>query len=219
MKELISILVLSAATFSTSLAQDNATPTYKNDRPHKHNVYSNSISPIYITVSTGINNNTGVVGVGLEVPVTKQLSVEGGVGASTWGTKVYGGGKYYLRPGHRGWAFGAGITYNSGIATFNETLATINDDNEPVTLDLKPQVNLFLAAYQYFRLGRGNNRFYLEYGFSVPMSGGDKFDQTGGTEITSSSASAVRFLSPGGIIVAAGFSFGPRPKQRLPHRS
>jgi hypothetical protein len=165
-------------------------------------------SPLYIAVSSGINNNVGIVGVAVDVPVSKHLCIDAGIGLSTWGYKFYGGGKYFLRPHQVGWAFGAGVTFNTGINTFNDNLETVYGTTEPVTLQLNPQVNLVVAAYRYWLLGRGSNRFYLELGYSIPLTGGDRFTQTAGDEIDNNSVTTVNLLSPGGLIAAVGFSFG-----------
>jgi hypothetical protein len=169
-------------------------------------------APFYITVSSGLNNNTGIFGVTLELPVSKNVSLEAGIGEGTWGYKAYLGGKYFLRPHHLGWAFGAGITYCGGLNNFQENLNTVSGYTEPVVLDLNPQTNFMLAAYRYWRLGRGANRIYMELGYSVRLTGGDLFDQqdNGSDPIDDNSANTIKLLAPGGLIAALGFSFGIR---------
>jgi len=205
------VLMLSIHVF----AQDTDEPVkHRGDHPPKKEVEKPKIlrplryPSFYINTSTGINNNTGLLGLSFDVPVAKYFSVEAGAGISTWGYKFAALGKYYLQPGHRGWAFGAGITHSTGLQNTQQNLQTVDGNTEEVGLNLNPQTNVFLAAYRYWNLGKRYNRFFLELGWSIPVSGGDKFDQVSGTQITSTSVSTMNLLSPGGLIIGAGFSFG-----------
>ena len=166
-----------------------------------------SHAPLYINLSTGLNSNAGIIGLGLEIPVSDHISLEGGLGISSWGYKAYACGKYYIHPDFKGWAFGPGITYNSGLDRFTTNLETAYGSTETVELHLDPQANLFLAAYRNWRLGRQSNRIFLQLGLSMPVTG-VSFWQTGGTPISRNAESVTRFIAPGGLIVAVGFSFG-----------
>lgn len=162
---------------------------------------------IYITTSTGINNNTGLLGFSFDVPISSNVVLDGGVGAGTWNAKVYAGVKYYLKPHQRGFAFGTGLTYCSGLYDDQHTLNTIYG-NESIEYNKNPQTNILFAAYKYWTLGQKYNRFYVELGWSVPLTGGDKITQLSGDPITSNDHSNLAFWAPGGLILAAGFSFG-----------
>jgi len=161
----------------------------------------------YIALSGGFNNNTGIIGVNLDWAVADHFALDAGVGISTWGEKLYLGGKYFLKPCHLGWAFGTGITYNTGESDFHDNLETVDGDTEPVELKLNSQTNVLLAAYRYWNLGKGSSRFYLELGYSIALSS-DKFIQIAGTPISDNSTRAINLISPGGLIAAIGFSFG-----------
>lgn len=163
----------------------------------------------YFDLSTGINNNGGLLSIGGDIHVKEDFSLHAGAGRSLfWGYKFYFGGKYYLNPCHRGWAFGAGLTFSSGKADYETEQFTITSPDllEDVTLELLPQVNLFASAYKYWDMGKRNNRIYLQLGWSVPVTK-DKFVQKAGNPLTVESARTMRFLSPGGLIIAVGFCF------------
>ena len=85
-------------------------------------------------------------------------------------------------------------------------LETIYGTTEEVGLNLNPQTNIFFAAYHYWNLGKRYNRFYIEPGYSIPLST-VKYVQKTGDPITSESAHRIKLTSPGGIIISAGFSF------------
>jgi hypothetical protein len=161
----------------------------------------------YISVSTGLNNNTGLAGFSVDIPVDKTVSLEAGAGVSFWGFKAYGGGRYYFKKRcHSGWAIGGGITHNTGVPDFSVKLATVNG-NEKVGLSLYPQTNLLIAGYYYWIVGKKYNRIFVECGGSIPFSG-KKFDQSEGDKLSDKAFRQVKFLAPGGPVAAAGFSFG-----------
>ena len=177
-------------------------PGYKNKR-HK------SCPVFYITTGTGINNNTGLLGVNFDKPVAKSVSVAGGLGISSWGYKFFVGGSYYLKPCHRGWAFGGGLTYNTGIHDYQQNnVETVYGTKETVQLELHPQANVFVAAYHYWSIGKRSNRLFAEIGWSQRVTTGYKFTQTYGSPISKTSADVYNLISPGGPIIGAGFSFG-----------
>lgn len=164
-----------------------------------------SCPKFYLGPSLGINNPAGFVGVAFDVPVTSQFSLGTGVGLSTWGIKTYGEGRFYFRECNRGWAFGTGVTYNTGIENIPIDLTTTTG-NQNVTVTLDPAANVFLNAYHFFNLG-SRHRFYLQLGYSYAL---DYMPYTvqGGEILNSDSKAAMDFISPGGISFGFGFSFG-----------
>ena len=190
-------------------AQYTGEPPTRETKAKDPLVRPNLCPKLYITTSTGCNNNTGIVGVSFDIPIEKYLSVEAGLGESSWGTKLTLGGKYYLKPCHRGWAFGTGLTYNTGLNGFTDNLETQYNGGpvESVTFNLHSQTNVYFAAYRYWNLGRRYNRFYIEFGYSVPLGSQNKYDQTMGDPISPKSADVMNLIAPGGVIAAIGFSF------------
>eukprot|EP01030_Chromulinospumella_sphaerica_P009945 gene9945-9751_t len=163
---------------------------------------------LYLDLGTGINANTSLLGGGVDYHITQDISLNAGIGLlSTWGTKFYFGGKGYLKPCHKGWAFGAGATYNTGVSNIATKVETVNGQ-QLVELELLPQANIYASAYKYWGLGRGRkSRFYLQLGISRAVTQ-KKFNQLSGPPITSDAATIYRWLAPGGLIVGLGFSFG-----------
>lgn len=161
---------------------------------------------IYINTGTGINNPTGIIGFSFDLPVAKYVSIESGIGASTWGDKIYLGGKYYLKSNHRGLAFAGGLTRNTGITNLKRDMETTYGVL-PVTLQLYSKTNLLLAAYRYYNLGHKHNRFYVGVGWSQYLAG-KGWSQTAGHTLTDDSKNRINSMSPGGPVIVAGFSFG-----------
>jgi hypothetical protein len=162
----------------------------------------------FLGLSSGLNNANGILGFNLEVPVEEHVTLGAGIGVSTWGTKVYGEGRYYLNPSRYGWAFGVGVTHSTGVTDVKHKHHTINGD-EDVTLNLDPQTNMFGAAYYFWRIGRGHNRFFLAGGYSVRFDS-PSYIEVSGDPLTASADDHVKRLAPGGLMAAFGFSFGIR---------
>ncbi len=166
----------------------------------------NLCSQLYVGTSTGVNNNTGFGGLDFDIPIEKKVSVDIGAGYSTWGYKLHIGGKYYLQPCHRGWAFGTGITYNTGLNGYEHDKATVAG-TERVRLNLHSISNVLFAVYHYWSLGRRYNRFFTELGWSVPLTTNNMFDEIYGDPLTSKSVKEIKQMSPGGPIAGVGISF------------
>jgi hypothetical protein len=190
-------------------AQDaNVSPEKETRKSKKVRVRPGRCPAIYITTSTGINNNTAILGFSFDVPVSKNVSIDAGPGTGTWGNKVYVGAKYYLKPCHRGFAFGTGLTYCPGVNHDHANLTTVYGNTEDVGYNKNPQTNILFAAYKYWYLGKKYNRVYVELGWSAPLSSGEKITQLYGDPISSDTRSSLDSDAPGGPILAVGVSFG-----------
>lgn len=206
-----SLTILIAITCLNAIGQVKDEPPAKSTK-HKSAIIRPSRCPkAYITTSTGLNNNTGLIGFSFDIPVEKYISVEAGAGTgpgiSTWGYKLAVSGKFYLSPCQRGWAFSTGLTFNTGIQGYKSTLETIYGD-ETVKMNLNSQINVQLSAFHYWNLGKRNNRFYAQAGWSIPLSGGSSYEVVSYSPLSDNSKTMMSILSPGGPIIACGFSFG-----------
>lgn len=168
---------------------------------------NNNCPKVYIGLSTGINNQTGLLGVNFDFPATEYLSIGTGVGLSSWGYKTYLEGRFYFKSDcNRGWAIGTGATYNTGLEDFTTPMSTTVGEQD-VTLDLNPTANVFVAGYRFFNLGKRGHRFYLQLGYSVNLSNNDYTILSNHT-LDDVGRTTMRLLTPGGIILGLGFSFG-----------
>ncbi len=159
----------------------------------------------FIGFGSGINNSAGILGLEFNLSLAKHVTLDAGVGPSTWGNKLFIGSKYYLRSPQRGFAFGGGFTFNSGQENRTAKLETINGPQR-VTLTLKPQLNAFAAAYKYWRLGKRNNRFYTGLGWSAPVMH-HHIKEVYGSPLSQKGRDRENKRSPGGLMLCFGFSF------------
>jgi hypothetical protein len=174
-----------------------------------YNVYQSSeaFNPTkaYVGFSTGINNMAGLLGVSLDAVVNENLTLGGGIGLSTWGYKFQVNLQYYPK-GWYGFYMKGGYSYNSGLERFEPEMELSNGRMEYVMMDLEPVGNVFIAAGHAWKVGKGNNKFYLERGYAVPMVTVDYYtiyDET--TILSSTSEDVLRIMRPGGLVIAAGF--------------
>ena len=184
-------------------AQSTGDQTNKKGRHKREHITTPPVC--YVGSGTGINNPSGFLGFDASIPIAKTVTLDGGAGASTWGNKLFVGAKYYLRPYQRGWAFGGGLTFNSGMDDFKPRLDT-RYGRQRVALNLAPQTNIFLGVYHYWTLGRNHNRFYLHFGRSIRLTE-VRYTQLAGYPLTEKSDHVLRTIAPGGFMAGLGFSF------------
>ena len=196
----ITFACLTLSAFSQSRGTRNSYGARSSDR--------GECPKIYLGVSTGINNNVGLIGGSIEVAPIDRFSLNTGVGVSSWGYKYFGEFRFYFTSDncHRSWALGAGVTHNTGLSNFEWTTET-GWGEEEVVLDLKPKTNAFFSFYKFYNMGRKHNRFYFNLGYSIALSN-TEIKQKSGPAISEDTENVMNFISPGGIIIGTGIYFG-----------
>jgi hypothetical protein len=164
-------------------------------------------SDFYLTLGAGLNANTDIAGISVDIPIKYFTSVEAGVGLGLWGIRGYGGYKHYFKRCQRGLALGGGLTYNNGRQDFVTKMQSVTDKKEQLGFRLYPQTNIFIAAYYYWGIGKKNNRIFAELGYSVPLAG-QKYNQISGDQLSAGAGKELDFLCPGGPVIGFGYSFG-----------
>lgn len=170
--------------------------------------YRNMVCPkFYVGLSTGINNQSGLLGPNFDIPLAKRLSFGLGAGRSSWGWKMYSEARGYLGECNRQLAIGAGMSYNTGMSKFTTTLPTTTGDAQ-VDLIYKPSLNAFASVYYFFNIGHDwSHRFYLQAGYSYRLED-NLYTVNSKHTLTSEGDAVMQLLQPGGAIIALGFSFG-----------
>lgn len=206
----LAFTLFTALICTGSFAQNNNLPPeeMENAKIKRKKVRLDRGPAIYITTSTGLNNNTGVMGFNFELPLSPTVTIDAGPGYGFWGHKVYVGAKYYLRPAQRGFAFGIGVTHAAGEKSMRHLETSIYGNTTESTFRQNPQTNALFAAYKYWSLGKQYNRIYAQLGWSAPLSGGDRITQLSGPRMSNNSIRARGSMAPHGPILAFGFSFG-----------
>ncbi len=201
------LIVFIGITGFNVLAQDSNLPTTKAS-PKNLTVRPERNPLIYMSTSTGINNNTGLIGFDFDIPVSKNISIDAGPGAGTWNYKIYAGVKYYLKSCQVGYAFGTGLTYCTGLYHDKHDLTTIYGNVEPIEYNKNPQTNMVFSVYKYWHLGKRQSRWYVQTGWTVPLTYGPKITQVTGITMSSRTMTSLSSYAPGGPIAAIGVSLG-----------
>ena len=197
-------LFISTWAMAQQLASDPQSDALAHKKKHRHEKPTKPPG-CYIETSTGINNPSGVLGLDFNICLAKHVTLDAGIGTSTWGNKLFVGSKYYLKSPHRGFAFGGGLTFNSGQENRDARAQTING-KVPVVITFKAQPNVFVAAYHYWTLGRKYNRFFTELGWSVPLHS-PQIHEVSGPPLTQDGRNRMDLRAPGGLMIGFGFSF------------
>jgi hypothetical protein len=168
-----------------------------------------SLRRFYLGLGTGINNYTGILGIGIELRTIDQLLVRGGVGIGSWGTKYTIGALVEMRPGKSGWMFGVSYSGCSGLSNFKTSLMVDSASttvSRQVNVNLNPAASLnFTASYNW--VFHKHNKFFLEFGYAVPLQT-NPFTVTDGSVLTSTSVAVLNLTAPGGVIIGVGVMFG-----------
>lgn len=197
MKKLLLLLALTTGLFSQLDAQ----------RQNKKEEYSDEpLSKLQIRLSTGANNFTSLLGIGLNVRVKDHVLACGGIGLGGWGFKTALGVKYEMKPDNSGWAFQGGYSVSSGISELSYTSSS-NNSNDKISLQLNKAHALNFSAAYNFAFKKGRHNFYLECGYSVPLST-DPWVIKNGVSLSDTDKRVFRLLQPGGIILGLGFNIG-----------
>lgn len=167
----------------------------------------------YLGINGGINNHNGLIGISAEKTMGPQFSLGAGIGTGSWGYKIFAEGRFFFGQNcHRKTAIGLGVTRSLGARDFEIKLAT-NYGEQDVILDLKPATNAFISLYHFWNIGRRQNRFYTQVGYSLRIEDGTyamdskTANYFPGISLTQESDAAMRAISPGGFILGIGWYF------------
>lgn len=138
-----------------------------------------SYSNFYLNFSTGIDNYTGLFGIGALFPYNDKLAVIAGAGIGGWGGKLSAGMKYE-NLSQDGWGFGLSYSYCSGMNEIDLTLQDQSGGSRIVNLDLNPVGSVNLTVNRNWKL-RGSKVFYLETGYAIPVGGSNFYQVNDGS--------------------------------------
>ncbi len=160
-------------------------------------------SLFYINVGTGLDNYTGMLGVGLTVPVYNEFALRAGAGLGAWGSK-YSFGMKYQDLTKKGVGFGIGYSHCPGVEGIEISLEDDNGMTQDFDLDYLPvgSVNFTVNKNWLFRNG---NIFYLESGYAFKTGGKNIYRNNSNVVLSEDSEVIFELLRPGGIILAFGF--------------
>lgn len=161
---------------------------------------------VYLQVGTGINHYHGIIGLGLEVPVKRNISILVSNGIGNWGGKLGLSGRYYLKDARGKGGFSMGISRASGLEDFEIELELIDGSTASVPMEL----NSTLAAnfaYIYAVNFKDKNKLTFSIGYSLGLND-EPYTLSSAQEISETSESIMNILAPGGLTLGIDLAFG-----------
>lgn len=189
---LIALIILSAV-FNLAEAQ------YVKPQPN----LNPEASDFYLVFSSGIDNYTGILGIGVMFPFNDQFALRAGVGIGGWGGKISAGVKYENLL-ESGFGFGLGYSHCTGVKEIDLELQDQSGGSRSINMDLLPvgSVNLTINKNWVFKRG---NVFYLESGYAIATGSGDYYKVNDGKVLVPDEELILRIMRPGGLVLSTGF--------------
>ena len=164
--------------------------------------------PLYLGLGSGVNHYSGIIGLTTEGNISGNFSAVGDLGIGDLGYKFSAGLRYYQHY-PKGLFYGVGISYTPGIDSTRVKLETTQSTGKTTDVDLKINKieTLNLSLGYAWTLGK-RFRFNLELGYAILLPDTPYEVLTPGVKLTSTSKQAMNLITPGGLLLGFGFSFG-----------
>ncbi len=195
----LSILLLIIITNKNiSLSQNN-----------KYDVAPNNPS-FYFGIGTGLNVNTGLMGIKLGTRLNEFSLIEASAGIGSWGNKI-GLGIVLNAKNSTSWCPVISISRATGLDKFSNNLEVKNSlgitNNRDVDVTLNP-ATLFNISMQRQWVRPKGNRIVLELGYSILFAGSEySVILNQGEKLSDLSEKVMNTLKPGGIMIGFTYNF------------
>jgi len=198
------ILVLVLGCFlSNTYAQDS--DYYQNNDQSES---TNKITPsLFLGVGTGINS-IGLLGVAVEYPLKKKISLGGELGLGGWGYKARAVISYY--PSELGYKSSWRLAYGRALGTeaFDTELTVLpNNATVKVNLDLLPANTVDLIYSYNLNVGK-TSKLVFDLGYSATINPEAYKINTPNVNLDEVSLLVMDWMQPGGILLGIKFMFG-----------
>jgi len=160
----------------------------------------------FITIGMGINH-TGLLSIGVDIPITENLSAFCDLGSGGWGIKLGFGASYHFDSIQKGSVLSLAYYRASGSADRTVNILTESGNEIPVFLNPVSTIN---AAYNYnVKLGK-KSKFAMIAGYAVGIGDKDNAYETNVLNIPFDDFSRqfISILHPDGLILGIKFMIG-----------
>lgn len=181
--------LIHAQNTETSSAMDNPFPKFN------------------LGISTGINNFNGLLGFNAEYNLIDKVSFMGGAGIGSWGTKLSGGARFYKHY-PKGFIYTVSFSSCSGIDNVPIELETSSGNTEEVEIKMNRANTLNFTIGGIWTVGKGTTRFHFEGGYGLPLEAQPWEIITTGIQLSETGEAVMNMMSPGGLIITLGITFG-----------
>jgi hypothetical protein len=163
-------------------------------------------SSVYLGLGLSVNDYG--LGIGMEVPLTGKISINGNLGLGGWGLKAGGSLNFYTKQISNKSEFSIGYSYASGLKDFNyELWVEPNETQKMINLDLNA-VSTINFVYTYNLKIGSFCKAGFSAGYAVPITATPYKVKTQGVILSSTSEQIMDIMAPGGLIVGIRFMFG-----------
>ncbi|MEM6643966.1 MAG: hypothetical protein AAF616_13380, partial [Bacteroidota bacterium] len=135
-----------------------------------------------LAFSTGLDNYSGLIGIGALIPISEKLQIRAGAGIGSWGAKLSAGLKFQELT-ESGFGFGIGYSHCTGLEDVELTLSDSNGNNEVINMTLNKAGSVNLTVNKNWVFKRGNI-FYIESGYAIGTGGNPDFIVNDGTVLS-----------------------------------
>jgi len=162
-----------------------------------------------VFLGAGLGINDYGLGVSLEVPLSRSVSINGNLGIGGWGGKVGTSLNYYVPSARNNSELSLGYSYAGGMKNFETSMPVLpNGNQEDVIMDLNPVSTLNLVYTYNVRLGK-LGKLGLSAGYAVCLtSNGYTVDSSHVLDTTGDAV--MKMMQPGGLILGLRFMIGIR---------
>lgn len=161
---------------------------------------------IYLGLGLAVNDYG--LGVGMEIPLSRRISVNGNLGLGGWGLKAGGSLNFYTKQVSNKSEFSLGYSYASGLKDFNYQLWVEPDETQKmVNLDLNAVGTINLVYTYNLKIGNFCKAGFSA-GYAIPINPTPYKVKTSGVILSPTSVQIMDIMAPGGLIVGIRFMFG-----------
>ena len=161
---------------------------------------------VYFGLGLAINDYG--LGLGLEIPLSGKLSINGNAGIGGWGWKIGWSINFYPIQISNKSEFSLGYSRASGLQDFTQDLWVEPDERkQPVKLDLNVVETINLIYTYNIKIGN-SFKTRISAGYAIPVTKTPYEIKTLGVVLSSTSKQVMDIMQPGGLIFGIRFMFG-----------
>lgn len=156
----------------------------------------------HLSVSSGIDNHSGILGLGALIPFSDMVGLRIGTGIGSWGIVLNGGIKIQ-NLNKNGMGIGLGYSYHHGWLM--RDINTLDQNGNPYQFDieLNPVSSINLTINKNWVLTE-NMLIYIESGYAFLTRDNDLYNSSDGTLLTREREHLLYLFRPSGVIMAMG---------------
>lgn len=194
MKPLVIFAILALFPYSLLFGQESVNAVEKTKMPL-----------LYLGVGLGVNEYG--IGLDLEIPIIRKLSIKGNLGIGGWGWKAGGSLNFYPKNVMDKSEFSIGYSKASGIENVVRSLWLDPDEKEyPVKLAFNPVETINLVYTINVKIKKASKAGF-SLGYALPITK-NPYSVKSNVDISRNSEQYLKIYQPGGLIIGMKIALG-----------